>query len=96
LREPKIWSCTFGLIVTIAGLGLHSYDVRALLASLALFSVVFFFMALVALGALLVWWASEQVANRTGPLSRNVIAFSRRLITASARSWTTQELRKKI
>ena len=67
-------------------LGSASYAVRELLASLALLSVAFFFLALVALGGLLVWCASKQVAIWTRPASRNVIAFSRRLITAYARS----------
>ena len=37
--------CGLGLV--IVGLGLYSYYVRELLASLALFSVVFFFLAVV-------------------------------------------------
>jgi hypothetical protein len=86
LREPKIRDYTCGLVVTIVGLGLYSYRVRELMASLVLFSVAFFFLALVALGALLVWCASKQVAIWTRPLSRNVVAFSRRLLTAYARS----------
>ena len=65
--------------------GTVSYAVRELLASLALFIVASFFLALVALGALLVWGATKQVAIWTRPLSRNVIAFSRRLITPYAR-----------
>ena len=83
MREMKI-SC--GVVVTIVGLGLYSYYVRELVVALALFSVVFFSLALVVLGAFLIWCASEQVAIWTLPLSRNVVAFSRRLITAHARS----------
>jgi hypothetical protein len=86
LREPKVRDYTCGLAVTIVGLGLYSYRVRELMASLILFSVAFFFLALVVLGAILVWCASKQVAIWTPPLSRKVIAFSRRLITAYARS----------
>jgi hypothetical protein len=85
LREIKIRDYTCGLIVTIVGLGLYSYYVRELLAALTLFSVGFFFLALVALGALLIWCASVQVAIWAGPASRNVIAYSRRLIAAYAR-----------
>ena len=62
MREIKIRDYTCGLIVTIVGLGLYSYYVRELLAALTLFSVAFFILALVALGALLVWSASVQVA----------------------------------
>jgi hypothetical protein len=39
-----------------------------------------------ALVALLVWCASKQVAIRPRPLSRKVVPFPRRLITAYARS----------
>jgi hypothetical protein len=85
LREIKISDFSYGLIVTIAGLGLYSYYVRELLAALTIFSVAFFFLALVGLGALLVWSASVQVAVWATPASRNVIAYSRRLIAAYAK-----------
>ena len=85
LREIKIRDYTCGLIVTIVGLGLYSYYVRELLAALTLFSVAFFLLALVALGALLVWSASVQAAIWARPASRSMIAFSRRLIAAYAR-----------
>jgi hypothetical protein len=85
LREIKIRDYTCGLVVTIVGLGLYSYYVRELMAALTLFSAAFFFLALVGLGALLVWSASVQVAIWARPASRNVIAFSRRLIAAYAK-----------
>jgi hypothetical protein len=85
LREIKVSDFSYGLIVTIAGLGLYSYYVRELLAALTIFSVAFFFLALVGLGALLVWSASVQVAVWATPASRNVIAYSRRLIAAYAK-----------
>jgi hypothetical protein len=85
LREIKIRDYASGVIVTIVGLGLYSYYVRELLAALTIFSVAFFFLSLVALGALLIWCASVQVAIWARPASRNVIAFSRRLIAAYAR-----------
>ena len=75
-----------GLGVMIMGLGLYFYYVRELLASLVLFSVAFFFLGLVSLGMFLVWCASVRVAIWTRPASRNLIALSRRLITAYARS----------
>jgi hypothetical protein len=97
LLEPKIRNYTScGLVVTIAGLSLYSYHVRELLAFLALFSVAFFLLALVALGALLLWWASEQLAIWTRPASREVIASSRSFITARARSWIPKEPHAKI
>ena len=71
--------------MTIVGLGLYSYYTRELLAALTLFSVAFFFLALVGVGALLVWCASVQVAIWAKPASRNVVAFSRRLIAVYAR-----------
>ena len=85
MREIKIRDYTCGLLVTIVGLGLYSYYTRELLAALTLFSVAFFLLALVGLGALLVWSASVQVAIWARPASRNVIAFSRRLIAVYAR-----------
>jgi hypothetical protein len=85
LRENKIRDYSSGLIVTIVGLGLYSYYVRELLAALTIFSVAFFFLALVGLGALLVWCASVQVALWAMPASRSLIAFSRRLIAAYAK-----------
>jgi len=85
LRELKAreWAC--GLGVTIVGLGLYSYYVRELLASLVLFTAAFFFLGLVALCVFLIWCASEQVAIWVPPASRNMIAVSRRLIAAYVR-----------
>jgi hypothetical protein len=67
------------------GLGMYSYYVRELLASLALFSVAFFFLGLVVLGVFLACCAGVQVVIWTRPASRNMIALSRRLIAAYAR-----------
>ena len=85
LRTLKISECACGLAVTLLGLGFSSFYMRELLVSLALFSVAFLFLALTVLALILLWWASEQLANRTGPASRKVIAFSRRLIATYAR-----------
>jgi hypothetical protein len=85
LPEIKIRDYTSGLIVTIVGLGLYSYYVRELLAAFTIFSLAFFFLALVVLGAVLVWCASVQVAVWARPASRSMIAFSRRLIASYAR-----------
>jgi hypothetical protein len=73
---------TRGLIAAIAGLGLYSYSVRELLASLALLTMAFFLLGAVALGALLIWSASEKVAIRTALASHKMIALSRRFIIA--------------
>ncbi len=85
MPEIKIRDYSCGLIVAIVGLGLYSYYVRELLAALTLFSLAFFFLALVGLGALLVWSATVQMAIWARPASRNMIAFSRRLIAAYAK-----------
>jgi hypothetical protein len=85
LREVKIKEYMCGLLVTIVGLTLYSYYVRELLAALTLFSVAFFLLALVALGALLAWSASAQLAIWARPASRSVIALSRRLAAAYAK-----------
>jgi hypothetical protein len=75
----------WGLGLTIAGLALYSYHVRELLSSLALFTVAYLFLTLAALGMVLAWWASEQVADWSGPASRKLIAVSRRVIAAYAK-----------
>jgi len=85
LRTPKIRECACGLVVAISGLGFSSYYIRELLVSLALFSVAFLFLALTVLGAMLLWWASEQLAGWSGPASRKVLALSRRLMATYAR-----------
>ncbi|MGB6524879.1 MAG: hypothetical protein WBE87_08175 [Candidatus Acidiferrales bacterium] len=86
MRELKITGYACGLAATVAGFGLYSYAARELLAAFAIFSVVFLSLALVALCALLLWFASVQVVIRTGSLSRNVAAFSRRLIAVYVKS----------
>jgi hypothetical protein len=85
LRTPKIRECACGLGVTTLGLGFSSYFIRELLVSLAFFSVAFLFLALTALAAILLWWASEQLADWSRPASRKVIDFSRRLMATYAR-----------
>lgn len=85
MRRANTIKCICGLVVTATGLVLYSYHVRELLVSLALFTVAYLILALTVLAAVLLWWASEQLANRTGPASRRVVALSRRLIAAYAR-----------
>jgi hypothetical protein len=85
VRAPKIRKSACALVVAILGLGFSSYYVRELLVSLALFSVAFLSLALTVLAAILLWWASEQLAGWSGPASRKVLAFSRRLIASYAR-----------
>jgi hypothetical protein len=82
-HEVTAYACGLSAVV---GLGLYSYNVRDLLASLALFTAVFFFLGLMALTVFLLWCASVQVAIWTPPASRNMLAFSRRLISAYAKS----------
>jgi hypothetical protein len=84
VNRPNI-KCTCGLIATIVGLDLDSYFVRELLVSLALFSMAFLILTLTTLTAVLLWWASEQLANKSGPASRWVVTVSRRLVAAYAR-----------
>jgi hypothetical protein len=69
----------------IVPLGLYSYSVRELLASLVLFTMGFFLLGMVALGAFLLWYASEKVAIWAAPASRNMLALSRRFIIAYTR-----------
>lgn len=77
------WTC--GIVLALIALDLYSYHVHDLLVSLALFSVAFLLLALIVLVAILLWWASAKLASKTGPASRRVIAFSRRLIATYAR-----------
>jgi hypothetical protein len=86
LRESKAIQFMCGIGAVIVGLGLYSYYVRELLASLLLFSVGFIFLGVVVLGMFLIWHVSVQVAIWTRPASRNMIALSRRLVAAYARS----------
>ena len=83
--RPKVIKRTCSLVVTLVAFDLYSYFVRELLVSLALFTVAFLFVALTTLAAILLWWVSEQLADRSGPASRKVIAFSRRLVAAYIR-----------
>ena len=85
LREIKTKKYSWGIAVAIVGLGIYSFHVRELLAALTLFSAAFLLLALVVLGAFLIWSASRLVANWSRPASRNVIAFSRRLIAPYSR-----------
>ena len=71
--------------MVIVGLGLYSYYVRELLASLVLFTVAFFLLGLAALGVFLIWTATVQVAIWTPSASRIVLAYSRGLLTAAVR-----------
>jgi hypothetical protein len=72
--------------MVIVGLGLYSYYVRELMASLVLFTGFFLVLGVLALGVFLVWCAAVKVAIWTPPTSRIVIALSRRLIAAYAKS----------
>jgi hypothetical protein len=85
MRKIKAAQYTCGISAAIVGLGLYSYYVRELLASLLLFSAAFLCLGLVVGGMIFIWSASEQLAIWTVPASRNVIAFSRRLIATYAR-----------
>jgi hypothetical protein len=72
--------------MTILGASVYYYYFRELVASFALLGGGFFFLGLVALTASLAWYLSKQAAVWALPASRDVITFSRRLITAYARS----------
>jgi hypothetical protein len=85
LTRINIIKCSGGAGISIVALDLYSYYVHELLVSLVLFTAVFLVLALATFAAVLLWWASEQLANRSGPASRKFIAFSRRLIAAHAR-----------
>ena len=76
LGKIRIRNYTCGLAVTIVAIGLYSYYVRELLASLVLFSALFLAMGLIVLGVVVAWYASEQVALWSRLASRNAIALT--------------------
>lgn len=86
MREIKAIEYTCGLSAAIVGLGLYSYYVREIVASLVLFTGAFFLLSLAALGVFLVCCAGQKVAIWAPPASRNMVALSRRLIAAYAKS----------
>ena len=86
MREIKPIEYTCGLSAVIVGLGLYSYYVRELLASLVLFTGAFFLLSLMALGMVLVYYVGQKVAIWAPPASRNMVSLSRRLIAAYAKS----------
>jgi hypothetical protein len=85
VRGPNASEYACGLIAAVVGLDAYFYFVRELLVSLAFFSVAFLILTLAALATVFLWWASEQLASRSGRTSRWVIAASRRAIAAYAR-----------
>ena len=73
------------------GLGLHFYYVQEMLASLALFSLLFFSLSLVALSVFFVCYAGNQAARWAGPRSRAVTRFSSGgTVTAPANTQTAR------
>ena len=76
LGKIRIRNYTCGLAVTMVALGLYSYYVRELLASLLLFSALFLAMGLIVLGAVLAWHASMQVALWSWHVSQNAITLA--------------------
>jgi hypothetical protein len=72
--------------MTIVGASVYYYYFRELVASFALLGGGFFLLSLVVMTASVAWYLSKQAAVWAMPASLNVITFSRRLITAYARS----------
>jgi hypothetical protein len=76
LGKIRIRNYTCGLLVTIVALGLYSYYVRELFASLFLFSALFLAVGSIVLGVVLAWYASKQVALWSRLILRNAIAVT--------------------
>jgi hypothetical protein len=70
MSRPNASKCAWATGVMIMGLGLRFYYVRELLASMILFSLMFFSLSLVVLTAFFVWYAARQVAMWARPGSR--------------------------
>lgn len=75
MGKIRIRNYTCGFALTIVALGLYSYYVRELLASLVLFSAIFMVMGLIVLGGVLAWYAGKQVALWSRLVSQNEIAL---------------------
>jgi hypothetical protein len=77
--QARFWArtsnYTWVMGVVAVGLGLQFYYMREMLASLALFSLVFFTLSLVALSVFSICYAGNQAAIWAGPASRAVIAI---------------------
>jgi hypothetical protein len=71
--RTSIYGWAMGVLAV--GLGLHFYYVREMLASLALFSLLFFSLGLVVLSVFFVCYAGNRAAIWAGPASRVVIAL---------------------
>ena len=82
MHKFKVMEYACGLSVLIVGLGLYSFYVRELLASLALFTGACFLLALAAFAVFLLGLAALSTIRSAGNATRNTIAFSRRLIAA--------------
>jgi hypothetical protein len=96
LGKIKIRNYTYGLAVTIVALGLYSYYVRELLASLLLFSVLFLVMGLIVLGGVLAWYAGKQVALWSRLVSQNEIAFAQHTAPVGGQGETTRNFRTEV
>lgn len=77
--QARFWARTSNYAwlmgVVAVGLGLQFYYMREMLASLALFSLVFFTLSLVVLSVFSICYAGNQAAIWAGPASRAVIAL---------------------
>jgi hypothetical protein len=76
LRKLKALDYSYGFAVMIVGLGLYSFYVRELLASLFVFSAIFFVFGLIVLTLFLSWTASRRVALWSRSASRSVLALA--------------------
>jgi hypothetical protein len=86
MRELKITGYLCGMVLVIGGFGLYSYAESELPAAFNKSSVVFFSLAVVALCALILCWASVLLPIRPRPLSRNALTLPPHLIAEHARS----------
>ena len=73
--RPRTSNYLWAMSVVAAGLSMHFYYVREMLASLALFSLLFFPMAAVVLSVFAAWYGCNQAATWAGPTSRALTSF---------------------
>ena len=80
MSRPNASNYAWATGVMIAGLGLYFYYVRELVASMLIFSTVFFLLSLLVLSGFFVWYAGKQVLAWSRPVSQDAIKLFRSFV----------------
>ena len=76
MGKIKILEYSCGLSVVLVGLGLYSYYVRELMASLVLFGAFFFSAGLLIVSVFLLWGATKRAALWGSTTARSTLALA--------------------